>query len=266
MASRREADDWISRRAGSRSTAGGRTWACRSRPMRASRSTQQAQGQQANQVTILINKPMGLRRSGQAEDGHQPAITLVQPQNRWAEDNARFFFHPAQLQKPGAGRPAGHRLHRPAGADPGWSRRAPAHWRRLGDGKGIPGSRGLHRQGHGSGRHSRRERHPTRAIATQLSRIDDNDPVSGDVQRVPADKLALLRHGLSLDGQALKPAPGGMAEPGAIALCPDGRQGAPDPAHVRTGGAESGGPQAGAHGPCDAGEFQNPKTPWLICL
>ena len=42
---------------------------------------------------------------------------------------------------------------------------------------------------------------------TQLSRIDDDDPVSTDVQSVfPPDKLKLLRHGLSLDGQALKPA------------------------------------------------------------
>ena len=85
----------------------------------------QAKGAQANLVTVLINKPLGLV-SGQAEDGHEPAITLVQPQNRWAEGNARFFFH-------------------------------------------------------------------------------DDDPVSTDVQSVfPADKLKLLRHGLSLDGQALK--------------------------------------------------------------
>jgi len=45
------------------------------------------------------------------------------------------------------------------------------------------------------------------AAPTQLSRIDDDDPVSADVQSVfPADKLRLLRHGLSLDGQPLKPA------------------------------------------------------------
>jgi 23S rRNA pseudouridine2604 synthase len=45
------------------------------------------------------------------------------------------------------------------------------------------------------------------AAPTQLSRIDDDDPVTQDVQSVfPADKLALLRHGLKLDGQALQPA------------------------------------------------------------
>ena len=42
---------------------------------------------------------------------------------------------------------------------------------------------------------------------TQLSRIDDDDPVSTDVQSVfPAEKLQLLRHGLSLDHQPLKAA------------------------------------------------------------
>ena len=45
----------------------------------------------------------------------------------------------------------------------------------------------------------------TRPVPSQLSRIDDDDPISQDVQSVfPPDKLALLRHGLSLDGQALK--------------------------------------------------------------
>jgi 23S rRNA pseudouridine2604 synthase len=40
---------------------------------------------------------------------------------------------------------------------------------------------------------------------THLSRIDDDDPISTDVQSVfPADKLRLLRHGLSLDNQPLK--------------------------------------------------------------
>jgi 23S rRNA pseudouridine2604 synthase len=43
------------------------------------------------------------------------------------------------------------------------------------------------------------------AAPTQLSRIDDDDPITADVQAVfPAEKLQLLRHGLSLDGQALK--------------------------------------------------------------
>ena len=36
----------------------------------------EAKGQQAKQVTVLINKPLGIV-SGQAEDGPSPAITLV---------------------------------------------------------------------------------------------------------------------------------------------------------------------------------------------
>jgi 23S rRNA pseudouridine2604 synthase len=55
-----------------------------------------AKGKQANLVTILINKPMGLV-SGQAEDGHEPAVNLFTPQNRWADDNARFFWNHSQL-------------------------------------------------------------------------------------------------------------------------------------------------------------------------
>ena len=40
-----------------------------------------------------------------------------------------------------------------------------------------------------------------------LQAIDDRDPVRSDVQSVsPPAMLARLRHGLSLDGQALKPA------------------------------------------------------------
>ncbi len=71
MASRREADNWI-----------GRGWV-KVNGVVASMGQQvtpdarievnkQAQGQQANQVTILVNKPMGIV-SGQAEDGHLPA-------------------------------------------------------------------------------------------------------------------------------------------------------------------------------------------------
>src|SRR5665811_2234207 len=94
LASRREADDWI-----------GRGWVkvngevaimgMQVLPDVRIEVSQQAKGAQANQVTILLNKPMGIV-SGQAEDGHLPAITLIQPQNRWADDNARFFFHPKQ--------------------------------------------------------------------------------------------------------------------------------------------------------------------------
>jgi 23S rRNA pseudouridine2604 synthase len=57
----------------------------------------QAAAEQSKLVTILINKPMGYV-SGQAEDGYQPAVTLIKPENRWAEDHATTQFHPTQLR------------------------------------------------------------------------------------------------------------------------------------------------------------------------
>ena len=57
----------------------------------------QAAAEQSKLVTILINKPMGYV-SGQAEDGYQPAVTLIKPENRWAEDHAPTQFHPTQLR------------------------------------------------------------------------------------------------------------------------------------------------------------------------
>jgi 23S rRNA pseudouridine2604 synthase len=50
-----------------------------------------ARGQQQQQVTILLHKPMGYV-SGQAEDGHQPAVTLVQARNHWREAPAATAF------------------------------------------------------------------------------------------------------------------------------------------------------------------------------
>lgn len=57
----------------------------------------QASVQQARRVTILINKPVGFV-SGQAEDGHKPAVTLVNTESRWQEDQAPTAFHPSQLR------------------------------------------------------------------------------------------------------------------------------------------------------------------------
>jgi 23S rRNA pseudouridine2604 synthase len=52
---------------------------------------------QSEQVTILLNKPMGYV-SGQPEDGHQPAMILIRPENRWAEDPSRTKFVPGHLR------------------------------------------------------------------------------------------------------------------------------------------------------------------------
>ena len=54
-----------------------------------------AKAQQAKQVTILINKPIGYV-SGQAEDGYEPAKVLVTPENHWKGDPSATKFSPAQ--------------------------------------------------------------------------------------------------------------------------------------------------------------------------
>ena len=58
---------------------------------------QAAQALQDQQVTILLNKPMGYV-SGQAEDGHEPAMVLVNPPNHWREDHSKTRFNFAQLK------------------------------------------------------------------------------------------------------------------------------------------------------------------------
>jgi 23S rRNA pseudouridine2604 synthase len=50
----------------------------------------EAKANQANQVTILLHKPVGYV-SGQAEDGYQPAVVLVGAKSQWAEDRGRRF-------------------------------------------------------------------------------------------------------------------------------------------------------------------------------
>ncbi len=167
-----------------------------------------AKNQQANLVTILINKPLGLV-SGQAEDGHEPAITLVQPQNRWAQDNARFFFHGSQLRSlvPAGrldidstgllvltqdGRVARQLIGEDAEIEKEYLVRVAY--------TGVTNTAAATSAAATYPALSQARKEPQ-----QLMRIDDDDPITSDVQSVfPADKLQLLRHGLSLDGQALK--------------------------------------------------------------
>lgn len=201
LASRREADDWISKgwvKVNGQVAEMGMQVA----PDVRIEIDKQAKGAQAKLVTVLINKPLGLV-SGQAEDGHEPAITLVQPQNRWAEDNARFFFHVSQLKSLV---PAG-RLDIDSTGLLVLTQDGRVARQLIGEDV-VMEKEYLVRVIYTGVLNAAAA---TSAAATyaaapqQLSRIDDDDPVSQDVQSVfPADKLALLRHGLSLDGQALK--------------------------------------------------------------
>jgi 23S rRNA pseudouridine2604 synthase len=52
---------------------------------------------QQEQVTILLNKPVGYV-SGQPEDGHEPAMVLLKPENRWSEDPSPQKFRPSHLR------------------------------------------------------------------------------------------------------------------------------------------------------------------------
>jgi 23S rRNA pseudouridine2604 synthase len=54
--------------------------------------------QQAEQVTILLHKPVGYV-SGQAEDGYQPAIVLVHPDNEWLDDPELNEYNAKEFQR-----------------------------------------------------------------------------------------------------------------------------------------------------------------------
>lgn len=58
---------------------------------------QAAASEQTARVTILLNKPIGYV-SGQPEPGYKPAITLITPDVRWAEDRASISFQRAHLK------------------------------------------------------------------------------------------------------------------------------------------------------------------------
>ena len=53
---------------------------------------------QAENVTIILHKPVGYV-SGQAEDGYEPAIVLVHPDNQWPEDPELHKHHPKQFHR-----------------------------------------------------------------------------------------------------------------------------------------------------------------------
>jgi 23S rRNA pseudouridine2604 synthase len=167
IASRREADDWIA--AGWVRVDGQMAvLGQRVRPEQRIEIDPAARKEQARSVTILLNKPVGYV-SGQAEDGYPPAAALVTPANLWAEEKRPF--HPGHARG-----------------------LAPA-------GRLDIDSTGL-------------------LVLTQDGRIaklliGENSLVEKEylvrvahafADGVPDSALQLLRHGLELDGEALKPA------------------------------------------------------------
>ena len=186
LCSRREADEWIAR-----------GWvlvngepAVMGMPVAPDAQVEvlpQARHQQAGQVTILLHKPVGYV-SGQPEDGHEAAATLIGAPSHWRGD-AR---HPADKR-----------------------RFAPEHTRGLAPcGRLDIDSTGLLVLTQ-DGRIARQLIGENSDIEKEyLVRVQwaPNGPqgqgvVAQNVQAVfPADRLALLRHGLRLDDQPLKPA------------------------------------------------------------
>jgi 23S rRNA pseudouridine2604 synthase len=97
LCSRREADEWIGN--GWVKVDGQIVTALGTRvPTTARIEVDRAASQhQDEQVTILLNKPIGYV-SGQAEDGYEPAVVLIRPQNRWAADPSPIRFKPGHLR------------------------------------------------------------------------------------------------------------------------------------------------------------------------
>ena len=137
----------------------------------------QARLQQAERVTIVINKPIGFV-SGQAEDGYEPAVVLITPENRWEEDRV-----PMKLTR-------GHLKHlAPCG--------------RLDiDSTGMlvlsqDGRIAKHLIGESSGVEKEY------LVRVEYVHAPDAEDVSAEV---PAEAIERLRFGLELDGHPLRPA------------------------------------------------------------
>lgn len=172
--SRREADEWISRGWVSINGQPARMGQ-RVRPGDQVEIRQAATRQQQEQVTILLHKPMGYV-SSQAEDGYQPAVVLISEQSRWAGDTLARRFHRGQLR-----------------------------------GLAVAGRLDIDSVGllvlTQDGRVARQLIGEDSTISKEYLVRVCYGSCERDVQSAfPAERLAQLRHGLSLDGKALKPA------------------------------------------------------------
>ncbi|BBP96037.1 RNA-binding protein S4 [Burkholderia sp. SFA1] len=175
LCSRREADEWIEKGWVLVDGVVIDTLGTRIRPTQNIEILPAAHSAQSQLVTILLHKPVGYV-SGQAEDGYEPAVTLVNAANHWDEDRSGIRFTPGHL-----------RTLAPAG--------------RLDiDSTGLLV---LTQDGRIAkqliGGHSEVDKE-------YLVRVRLGDHTADVDRHLPADKLALLRHGLELDGVPLKTA------------------------------------------------------------
>ena len=97
LCSRREADEWISKGWVKVDGQVVSELGSKVRPDQKITIDRKAKDQQNERVTIILNKPLGYV-SGQAEDGHEPARILITPRNRWIDDPSPRRFNPSQLK------------------------------------------------------------------------------------------------------------------------------------------------------------------------
>ena len=87
LASRREADEWIER-GWVRVDGAVAILGLKVLPQQKITIDERARFQQARRITVILNKPVGYV-SGQAEDGYQPAAVLITPENHWRNPAAK---------------------------------------------------------------------------------------------------------------------------------------------------------------------------------
>ncbi len=97
LCSRREADEWIENGWVRVNGEVVKTLGVRVPPEAKIEVDPAATRHQSEQVTILLHKPVGYV-SGQPEDDHPPAVVLIKPENRWAEDPSPLRFRPSHLR------------------------------------------------------------------------------------------------------------------------------------------------------------------------
>ncbi len=98
LCSRREADEWIANGWVKVNGEIIETLGTRIDPDAEIIISSYAHEHQAENVTIILHKPVGYV-SGQAEDGYEPAIVLVHPDNQWPEDPELHKHNPKQFHR-----------------------------------------------------------------------------------------------------------------------------------------------------------------------
>jgi len=98
LCSRREADEWIANGWVKVNGEIIETLGTRIAPDAEITISSYAHETQSENVTIILHKPVGCV-SGQAEDGYEPAVVLIHPDNQWPDDPELHKHHPKQFHR-----------------------------------------------------------------------------------------------------------------------------------------------------------------------